>query len=517
MDHRAKRKSKLAATFAFGLTSIMCMFVIMARSVILPTVMSELNGMDYYGITVILSSLSMSMTMPIAGKLGDIFGRKRIYCIGAVCYAASLLLCGVSENPIVFMIGIALTGIFYGFLYSQQMALMVDIYEPGERPRYIGYFTVINSLACLLGPVVGGAFTDTIGWRWVFYAVIPVALLNFLCGLEIKTEQSKAESAALDYGGTVLFIASTLPFLYALTIGGKSYSWISAPVLFLIGFSVLMVFTMIRYEKRVENPILPLPLFRNSAFNVALAVTVAGGCVYAMQNYLPIYYQSVKGVSVTVSGLITIPRQAGQMIISFLTGVYLSRQLKVRYRITYLATVACLTLSMLFMGWFGAATPIIVIFLCELLYGAPLGSQSVMSQALGTVSLDTKMMGSGLAFIGFASTFGNSLGSAVAGCIINQYWNLEKIVPQNLKEALGEANMAVLNNTSILQDKAKLIGIRNTLPAGLGSLFDSTVENLKAAINHGMSVAFFAFFVMLLAALVLVALVKWEKNIREIR
>ena len=84
MEYQAKRKSKLAATCAFGLTSIMCMFVIMARSVILPTVMSELGGMDYYGITVILSSLSMSMTMPIAGKLGDIFGRKRIYCIGAV-------------------------------------------------------------------------------------------------------------------------------------------------------------------------------------------------------------------------------------------------------------------------------------------------------------------------------------------------------------------------------------------------------------------------------------------------
>ena len=157
-----KNRSVVFSTAAFGLTSILCMFIVTARTVILPTVLSELNGMNLYSITVILSSLTMALVMPACGKLGDIWSRKNMYCIGAAGYTLSLLLCGTATHPVLFSAGIALTGLFYGFLYSQQMTLVVEIYRPDQRPRFISYFSVISSLACLLGPVVGGFFTDTI-------------------------------------------------------------------------------------------------------------------------------------------------------------------------------------------------------------------------------------------------------------------------------------------------------------------------------------------------------------------
>ena len=409
----------IAATAAVFLGQSLYMFYVTARSVVLPTVLTELNGMSFYSITVILGSMMMAVSTPVAGKLGDMFGRKRVFNLGFITYAAALVLCAAAPNVYLLMLGIALSGMSYGLVYAEITALLVDIYPPDQSPKILGYTMVASSVAQLLGPVVGGLCVDYVSWRLVFLLMIPFSLLAAFCGHFGIPEGAPAPAGQrVDYAGTFLFAAAVMPFLFLLTSGGSRFAWLSPATAILAGVSLTALLLMLAAERRAENPVMPLPLLKKPIYLLALAVTLCGGLCYSCINYLPVYYQQVRGMSSTLSGLVVAPRQAGMMISSVLIGSYLSRHKN--FKVATAVPVAMFAVAIGLMSRFNAVTVLVLIVAAELLFGLADGAIMVSPNAMGQHYLSHEQLGSGLSFISFVSTFGNSLGAAVIGCIVNQ-------------------------------------------------------------------------------------------------
>lgn len=505
-----QKKNILFATISFMLCQTIYMFYVTSRSVILPTVLSDLGGMSYYSITLILSSMTMAVTTPLSGKLGDIFGRKKIYVIGLSGYLIAILLCATAINPFFFMIGIALSGTMYGIIYPQMVALLVDVYEPNVCPKILGYASIAASASSMLGPVVGGLCVDFVGWRVVFLLMIPFAAINLICAaIGMPNNKPMYGTDKVDYKGTMLFACCVMPFLYMLTAAGSQFSWISLPTLILFVVTIISFVLLLRQEKIADSPIVPLKLFKKPIYVMCLAITIISGLCFSGMNYLPIYYQVVKGMTSTMSGMATIPRQAGNMLAAFVIGQYFSKHKN--FKIGTLVPICLFCASLTLMGRFSAVTAIATIFVAEAIFGIANGATMIAPNAMGQHYLKPEEMGTGIAFISFASTFGNSLGAAITGCIISQFWNVRRVLPVSLYEALSQEHIKALSSTNTLKNAAELAVIRETLPSNLYEVFDSSIVALKAAFNNGLSVAFLSCLVLAVVLAVAIARFPWKK------
>lgn len=505
------KKNIVFATISFMLCQTIYMFYVTSRAVVLPTILSDLGGMPYYSITLILSSMTMAVTTPLSGKLGDIFGRKRIYIIGLGGYLVSILLCATATNTVLFMVGIALSGTTYGIIYPQMVALLVDVYEQDVCPKILGYASVAASASSMLGPVVGGLCADFAGWRLVFLIMVPFAGANLVCAaIGMPNKKPLSSSGKVDYKGTMLFAACVMPFLYMLTAAGSQFSWISFPTLALLTVTIISFILLLQQEKIADNPIVPLKLFKKPVYLLCLSVTIISGLCFSGMNYLPIYYQVIKGMTSTMSGLATMPRQIGTMIAALIIGQYFSRHKN--FKIGTLVPICLFCASLTLMGRFNAVTAVVVIFIAEAIFGIANGAIMVTPNAMGQHYLKQEEMGTGLAFISFASTFGNSFGAAVTGCIISQFWNVKKVLPTVLSSALSGEQIKSLSSTNTLKDLGALSVIRDTLPPTLFEAFDSSIVALKQAFNHGLSVAFISCLVLAIILAITLSRFSWKNH-----
>ena len=517
MEKQLSKRQWLFSTIALLISTSVPMFVVTARMNILSNIMSEFNGMHLFSITSILGSLTMSITLPISGSLGDLLGRKKVYCAGIIGYIAALFACILANSAVTVMLGLALTGVFYGVFFGQQFSLTYEIYTEEQRPRWLSYGSVANAITCLLGPMVGGAFVDSIGWRYVFVVVIPVMALNLVFALIGLPEGKKGSSGKkVDYVGIALFVMTVMPFLYAMTAGGKTYPWFSVQIGLLLLVALASGVALVLYERKQPNPLIPLKLFTtNRTYLMLILMIVVCGFAYACMNYLSIYYQAIRGLSATVAGTAAIPRQIGQIGLSILAGAYLAKVSRKRYKVAVYGALACYLGCMLIMAAYNTVTPMVLFYIVELFYGAPSGIQGVANQTLGMMALDEANMGSGLAFTSFASTFGNSLGGAIIGCILNQFWNVDKLMPAAVKSALSAENLAALGNTSTIKDPAAIAAIKTTLPADLHAAYETGVAAVKDGLNTGLSVTFLVFGICLAAVIVAMVLSKWDRVVKE--
>lgn len=505
------KKTIFYATISVMLCQTIYMFYVTSRSVVLHTILSDLGGMSYYSITVILSSMTMAVTTPLAGKLGDMFGRKRIYVIGLLGYCMALLMCALATSPLVFMIAIAFVGITYGLSYPQMISLLVEIYEPQQCPKMLGYISLASAVSSLIGPVIGGLCVDFVGWRLVFIVMLPFSVVNALCAIAgMPNVAPTAKDSKVDYKGTFLFASCMVPFLYLLTAAGSQFSWISAPTLLLLLITLVSFVLLIQEEKRTTNPIVPLVLFKKPIFTICIIITILSGLCFSGMNYLPIYYQMIKGMTSTASGMITIPRQCAMMIASVFTGHYIARQKN--YKLGTIVPMALFFVELMMMSRFAAATSIILICIAELLFGVANGALTVTPNAIGQHYLSNKEMGSGIAFISFASTFGNSLGAAVMGCIISQFWNVRRVLPDNLYQALSSEHISALTSTATMNSPEALETIRMTLSPDLWLSFDKAITALKEAFTQGFNLACFIYVVLIGLAMVLLLKFSWKKD-----
>ena len=286
-------------------------------STAMPAIISQLHGLELYSWVTTAYLLSSTVMVPVWGKLGDLYGRKPVLLAGIGLFLFGSWLSGLSgefaDLPVLgggmvqLIVFRAIQGLGGGALFTTAFAIIADLFPPRERGKFAGLFGAVFGLASAIGPLIGGYFTDhgtvtlsghTIeGWRWVFYLNLPVGLIALFMVIAKMPKLSHAAKGRIDYFGAVLIVAASVPLLLALTFGGQEYAWTSPLMLGLLGMFVLCTALFVLVEKRVEDPIIHMELFKNPVFSWANAAGFFSSMSFlSVVSFLPLFMQLGLGV-----------------------------------------------------------------------------------------------------------------------------------------------------------------------------------------------------------------------------
>lgn len=362
----AERRLTLAALAVVVLLSALDQTIVATA---MPRIIEELQGLSMYAWVTTAYLLTSTVSVPLYGKLSDQYGRKRILIIGVVLFLAGSALCGLSGEfgpvPVLgggmmqLVVFRALQGLGAGALMTVSFAVMADLYPPRERGKVFGVFGSVFGLATVIGPFIGGFFTDhgtvtlmgyeVAGWRWVFYVNLPLGALALFMIIYRMPVLRRGGGGNIDYLGAVLVVLTAATFLLALTLGGTRYPWDSPTIVGLFAVSIVSLAVFIRVEARTAEAILPLHLFAIPTFRTAtLASFVMSMAFLGVVMFMPLYMQVVQGVSATQSGLALLPLMAALIFSSITSGRIVARTGKYKLLmlgggVTLLAGVVALT------------------------------------------------------------------------------------------------------------------------------------------------------------------------------
>src|ERR1700716_827824 len=223
--------------------------------VAMPRIVADLRGLDYYAWVTTAYLITSTALVPIAGKLGDMFGRKPFLIAGMIGFVAASALCGLSQNMFELVLFRGIQGAFGGVLFASTFAVMADVFPPAQMAKMSGVFGAVFGLSSVIGPTLGGFLSDGPGWRWAFYVNIPLGVLAVaLVATQLPRVLSSARLRDIDWIGTALLLAGLTPLLVALSMT-RDHAWLSAPVLGLFALAAVVLAVFYIVERRGEHPI----------------------------------------------------------------------------------------------------------------------------------------------------------------------------------------------------------------------------------------------------------------------
>ncbi|WP_079103586.1 MDR family MFS transporter [Streptomyces aurantiacus] len=292
----------------------------------LPTIVSDLGGLDHLSWVVTAYLLASTAATPLWGKLGDQYGRKKLFQIAVVLFLIGSALCGMAQNMPQLIAFRALQGLGGGGLIVLSMAIVGDLVPPRERGKYQGLFGAVFGATSVLGPLLGGLFTEHLTWRWVFYVNLPLGIVALAVIAAVLHIPVRSRRHTIDYLGTFLIAAVATCLVLVASLGGSTWAWGSARIIGLAVLGVVLAVVFVAVERRAAEPVLPPKLFRIRTFVLAAVISfVVGFAMFGAMTYLPTFLQVVQGVSPTMSGVHMLPMVAGLLISSTVSGQIVSR------------------------------------------------------------------------------------------------------------------------------------------------------------------------------------------------
>jgi EmrB/QacA subfamily drug resistance transporter len=382
----------------------------------LPTITAELGGLNQLSWVVTGYLLASTISTPLYGKLGDLYGRKRVFQGSILVFLAGSALCGLSENMGELIAFRTLQGFGGGGLIVLAQAIIGDVVTPRDRGRYQGVFGAVFGLSAVAGPLIGGFLVDNASWRWIFYVNVPIGLIALAViavALDLPTQR---RDVRIDVAGTMLLSLAAGAFVLATSLGGHTYAWGSWEIVGLGVVSVAATAAFIRVERRAAEPVLPLRLFSSRVFAVASAMGfIVGAALFGATTYLPLFLQVVNGASPTSSGLQLLPLMLGLLTTSIGSGQIIARW--GRYKPFPIAGTAILTVGFALLSTMGPGTSALTRSLYMLVVGLGLGL--VMQVLVLAVQNDADYRDLGVATAGatFFRSIGGCFGVAICGAI----------------------------------------------------------------------------------------------------
>lgn len=482
LDHRTKMMILFGVLLGLFLSALDQTIVGTA----MPRIVSQLHGLNLYAWVTTAYLLANTSLVPIYGKLSDLYGRKPILMFGIVVFLIGSALCGMAGEPFMgnlFGGGMMQLVVFRGLqgaggaaLGSVAFAIIADLFEPADRPRYQGLFGAVFGLSSVIGPLAGGWLTDHVSWRWVFYVNLPLGILA-LAFLWFKMPRLQSGlKATVDWLGAFLILLFAVPLLLALTWGADgNYAWSSPTILAMFGLSVVALIAFLFVESRHPSPIIPLNLFKNPTFAWgSLARFLFGAAFMGAILFLSLYLVQVQGVSATKAGTATIPLTFGLIFGAIVSGQIASRV--GRYKPLMLIGLSLMILGFYWLSTLNADTSYNSVIVRMILLGLGIGPAMPLYTMALQLSVKPWEIGVATSSGQFFQQMGSTIGVAIFGAILTTG------LTSNLAKAFNEQAAA---NTGTVATTLKTIGDKISSGEGGGGTIDrnatpETNEQIKA-------------------------------------
>jgi EmrB/QacA subfamily drug resistance transporter len=464
------------------LAMVLAMLDNMIVGTAMPRIVGELGGLTYLSWVVTAYVLGTTVSTPIWGKIGDLYGRKNIFIISIVIFMAGSVLCGMAgsamfggpEGGMAELIAFrAVQGLGAGGLMVNVMAIIGDLVPPRERGQYQGITAGVMSLAMIAGPLVGGFITDHLDWRWAFYVNLPVgAVALVLIIAKLHLPPVDRTDVRIDWAGAALLSISITAMVLITTWGGNDYAWGSWQILALAVLALLTLAAFILVERRTAEPIMPLQLFRNRNFTLISVIGfLLGFAMFGAINFLPLFQQLVQGATATNSGLLMLPMMGAAMVVSIFVGRAITSTGK--YKIYPVIGGAGMVAGMWLLSTMHVATPSWETGLYIAVLGLGMGFLMQTTMLIAQNSVEQRDLGVASSASTFFRSIGGSFGVSLFGAIFNNHLLSELTARFGERAAAGMAgNGARMDPAAVAQlPAATRTGLLESLASSISGVF----------------------------------------------
>ena len=482
----------------------------------MPRIIADLGGFGLYSWVGTGFMLASTVTIPIAGKLTDIYGRKPFYMAGILILLVGSVLCGSAQNVEQLIAFRVVQGVGAGMIMGIAFAILGDVFAPAERGRWIGLMSAVFASASVLGPLIGGTLTDHADWRWVFYVNLPLGAVALAVLHRGMPNIRPLAHPKLDYRGIVLLLATVTPLLLAFSWAGSRYDWLSPQVIGLFTWAAIGLVVFTYAELRADEPLLPMSLFRNRVFAVSALITlITGMAMMGSLFYIPLFVQGVIGRSATNSGLVTMPMMIAMAIASAIAGQLMSRL--GGYRLLGTLGLSVMVVGSILLASLTVGSTSRDVTIAMIVFGIGLGSSMPLFMLAVQNAVPYRVMGVSTSTMQFLRSVGGTMGVAIMFSLIQRGYRdgLTSNVPSAVREqpqieqALHDPQF--LLNTQAFQQVQRAFA---AFGAEGQTLFVTTINGVKESLASAIADAYFL-PVVLLAASVVISLFMKEIPLRK--
>jgi len=477
----------------------------------LPHIIGDLKGMEYYAWPFTAYILCMAATTPVFGRLADMLGFKPVYAAGMLLFLAGSALCGAAQSMMHLIVFRGVQGLGAGILTANSLAIIGATFAPAERAKYIGLGSSVAALASIVGPLIGGAITDHLTWRWVFYVNIPVGLVTLLVILLTLPRVKERVVHKIDFVGIAVFVAAIVPLLLALTWGGGEYEWQSPQIIGLLAGSALMLVVFGLVELRVAEPIVPMAFFRNSIFVMCSAgMVLATGISIGTVVFIPLFMQGVLGTTATNSGTIITPLMLGFLVTAAVGGSIMSRTQK--YKVFALLGFLVMGIGAFLLSQAEPATSRTTMLLYMVVIGAGMGLAVPVFSLAAQNAVPQSQVGSVTSLVQFFRLLGSTLFSAVLGTAMNT--SLQQRLAEVSFAGLPEQVTTFLKSPQAIASPEAIDQVTAALPASLLAAFEQALAEVRGLLAESIT-SVWTFGVLIAVAGLVVAVLLKEIPLRK--
>ena len=469
----------------------------------MPRIVAELGGVEHYSWIATATMLVSAVSVPVIGKLSDLYGRRWFYLGGLGVFMVGSILAGLSQGFWFLVFARAVQGLGMGALMPLSQTIIGDIIPPRQRGKYQGIMGAVFGVTSIAGPLIGGFVTDHLGWRWLFYLTLPIGVAAFVFILRFLHLEKSEQRGRVDYAGILTLTPGLVLALLATTWGGGDLAWTSPVILGMYAVAAVLLAAFVVIETKVEEPLLPMHLLLRPV--VALSVAASFAIAVAMFGaiiYIPVYAQGVMGVSATESGMILIPQSVAMILTSIVVGLLISRT--GRYKGFLIAGGIVLVLGYGMLAgleygdtqWQLTATMIVI--------GLGLGMSMQVYTLVVQNAVARRELGTATAAIQFFRNIGSTLGTAVLGTVMTA--SMSTSISDRIA-ALPAEDLAELTTAGSTLDAS---GLENAVldPSALAGLPELLVTPLRQGMSDAMHLVFLAALPFAALALLLSLFIK---------